>query len=126
MVRSAQFHDMARQALGWGRDAAGPGTSQVPALRIQPIAVPALVQPAARGRRGRHPGDLEVAGPRVELLPRLSAAYAATRGDDVRVVDVPAGEAVDGGVLLPGADALLAGPTFAEWLAGQPTAATGR
>ena len=43
----------------------------------------------------------------------------ARRGDDVRIEGVSApgvGELYESDALLPGPGALLAGPTFAEWL----------
>jgi hypothetical protein len=47
------------------------------------------------------------------------------RGDGLEVVEVrdpDDDEANEAGVLLPGPDALLRGPTFAEWLDAQPSA----
>jgi protein-disulfide isomerase len=41
VVRSAQFHDIARQAIGWGRNG---DRSTVPDLVIQPVAVDAMVE----------------------------------------------------------------------------------
>lgn len=115
VVRSAQFHDIARQAIGWGRD--GDRTT-VPDLVTQPIAVDAMVPVLLRAATGELPGPLtEVAGPRVEHLAALSTSYAARVGDPVEVVPGPVGDMVRDGVLLPGQDAHLVGPSFEEWLA---------
>ncbi len=114
VVRSGQFHDIARQAIGWGRD--GDRTT-VPDLVIQPVAVEAMVQVLLSAATGEIDGPLtEVAGPRREHLSKLSAAYAEWAGDPVNVVAAPIGEMVRNGVLLPNEAALLVGPTFAEWL----------
>ena len=114
VVRSAQFHDIARQAIGWGRD--GDQTT-VPDLVIQPVAVDAMVQVLLRAATGELPGPLtEVAGPQVEHLADLSSRFADRVGDPVTVVPAPVGDLVHHGILLPGTDAHLVGPSFAEWL----------
>ncbi len=120
VVRSAQFHDIARQAIGWGREG---NQTTVPDLVTQPIAVASMVQLLLRAASGEIEGPLtEVAGPRVEHLAALSARYAARVGDPVTVVPGPVGELVRDGVLLPGPDAHLVGPSFEEWLdAVEPT-----
>ncbi len=116
VVRSGQFHDIARQAIGWGRD--GDQTS-VPDLVIQPVAVDAMVQVLLQAATGELPGPLtEVAGPKVEHLADLSARFADHTGDPVAVVPAPVGDLVHDGILLPGTDAHLVGPSFEEWLAG--------
>lgn len=116
VVRSGQFHDIARQAISWGRD--GDQTT-VPDLVIQPVAVDAMVQVLLRAATGELPGPLtEVAGPRVEHLAALSTSYATNAGDAVTVVPAPVGDLVHDGILLPGTDAHLVGPSFEEWLSG--------
>ena len=118
IVRSAQFHDIARQAIGWGRSG---DTTIVPDLVIQPLAVAAMVEVLHDVASGARDGDLvEVAGPRIEHLTSMSTAFARHQGDDVQVVAGPVGEAVRGGILLPGPDAVLVGPTFDQWLTAQP------
>jgi uncharacterized protein YbjT (DUF2867 family) len=114
VVRSAQFHDIARQFLGWGRD--GDKTT-VPDLVIQPVAVQSMVDVLLRAATGEIDDPLtEVAGPRREHLGELSAAYAKHIGDPVDVVVVPVGDLVRKGALLPKEGAILVGPTFDEWL----------
>jgi uncharacterized protein YbjT (DUF2867 family) len=118
VVRSAQFDDLARQAIGWGR--AG-NTTTVPDLLIQPLTVAAMVGVLLDVATGARDGDLvEVAGPRTENLAAMSTAFARHQGDDVRVVVGPIGDAIRDGILLPSRDAVLVGPTFDEWLAAQP------
>ena len=62
----------------------------------------------------------EVAGPQREQLADLSTRYAAHVGDPVSIVAAPVGDAVRHGILLPGSQAHLVGPSFAEWLASVP------
>lgn len=115
VVRSAQFHAIASQAIGWGR--AGDATT-VPDLLIQPLAVSALVEVLVDVASGDRGGDtVEVAGPRTEHLAAMSTAFASHEGNNVHVIAGPVGDAVRDGVLLPSSDAVLVGPTFDEWLA---------
>ncbi|GAA5122276.1 SDR family oxidoreductase [Alloalcanivorax gelatiniphagus] len=114
VVRSAQFFDISRQAIGWGRD--GDNTT-VPDLVTQPVAVDAMVQVLLDAATGNVTDELtEVAGPHRETLAKLSSAYAERTGDPVRVTAAPVGDMVSNGVLLPGANARLVGPSFGEWL----------
>jgi uncharacterized protein YbjT (DUF2867 family) len=118
VVRSAQFHDIARQAIGWGRSG---DTTTVPDLLIKPVEVSAMVEVLIDVATGDKDGDLiEVAGPRAEHLATMSAAFARHEGDSVRVIAGPVGDAVRDGILLPSPEAVLVGPTFDEWLAAQP------
>jgi uncharacterized protein YbjT (DUF2867 family) len=115
VVRSTQFHDLARQALGWGR--AG-DTTTVPDLLIQPVAVASMVDVLIDVATGLREGDLvEVAGPEVEQLVAMSSEFARHQADNVRVVPGPVGDAVRDGILLPGRDVVAVGPSFEEWLA---------
>lgn len=114
VVRSAQFHDLARQMLGWGRDGE---KARVPDLVVQPLAVQSMVDVLLRAATGEIDAALtQVAGPRREHLAALSSAHAQHIGDPVDVVAVPVGNLVRDGILLPHESALLVGPTFAEWL----------
>jgi uncharacterized protein YbjT (DUF2867 family) len=115
VVRSSQFHDIARQAIGWGRDG---DRSTVSDLTIQPVAVIAMVEVLLAAATGAE--VTEVAGPQREQLADLSTRYAAHVGDSVSIVAAPVGDAVRHGILLPGSRARLVGPSFAEWLASVP------
>jgi uncharacterized protein YbjT (DUF2867 family) len=121
VVRSSQFYDIARQAIGWGRDG---DRSTVSDLTIQPVAVSAMVEvllAAATDATDAVDAEVtEVAGPQLEQLADLSTRYAAHVGDPVSIVAAPVGDAVRRGILLPGSRARLVGPTFAEWLASVP------
>jgi hypothetical protein len=64
---------------------------------------------------------LEIAGPREESLVDMAKLLVARRGDPIRIEGVsdpadPDRDLYKTGALLPGPDATLAGPTFAEWL----------
>jgi uncharacterized protein YbjT (DUF2867 family) len=70
-------------------------------------------------------GYTEVAGPREESLVEMASLLAARRGYPSNVEGVtdqsdPDHELNVNGALLPGPDAILAGPTFAEWLESAP------
>jgi uncharacterized protein YbjT (DUF2867 family) len=118
VLRSAQFHDIARQAIDWGR---ADGTTTVADLSIQPVDVGAMVDVLLEAAEGTRDGEVvEVSGPRTEHLATMSTLYAAYKDDNVRVVAGPVGEPVRDGVLLPGPDGVPVGPTFDEWLAAQP------
>ncbi|GIF70803.1 hypothetical protein [Asanoa siamensis] len=87
----------------------------------QPVAAAevgaALAEVVDGGPRGRVP---DVGGPRVERLPDLTRRLLRHRGR--RRTSVPVrlpdrtGRAMNGPDQLPGPDAVLRGPTFAEWL----------
>jgi hypothetical protein len=63
----------------------------------------------------------EIAGPREEDAVDLATPLMARRGDPVRIQGVsdpadPNREPNESGALLPGPHAIIAGPTFEEWL----------
>jgi hypothetical protein len=63
----------------------------------------------------------EIAGPREESLVGAAERLVAHRGDVVKIQpvheqDEATRELYESGALLPGPDAILAGPTFEEWL----------
>ena len=62
---------------------------------------------------------LQVAGPRAEELTEMAKLLIDRQGNSLRVQavsDPVDGEANESGVLLPGPNAILGGPTFEEWL----------
>jgi uncharacterized protein YbjT (DUF2867 family) len=119
VVRSAQFHDISGQAIGWGR---ADDTTTVPDLVIRPVAVDAMVEVLVDVASGQRDVEVvEVAGPHVEHLAAMSTAFARHEGDPVQVTAGPIGDAVRDGILLPAAGAVLVGPTFDEWLAARPS-----
>jgi uncharacterized protein YbjT (DUF2867 family) len=124
ILRAAQFHEFIGQMVEWStRD----GVAYLPQARTQPVAARAVAEELAALATDVEwvPSDDEpinqVAGPQEESLPALATALAAHRGDTLRVEGVsnpddPDSEGYRDGVLLPGPEAKLAGPTFAEWL----------
>jgi uncharacterized protein YbjT (DUF2867 family) len=114
IVRSTQFHDIARQAIGWGRNG---DQTVIPDLRIQPVAIPAMVEVLVAAATDEIQGDLiEVGGPGEERVADMSARYAAHVGDPVTIVPGPVGQPVSDGILLPHDGARLVGPSWSEWL----------
>ena len=70
---------------------------------------------------------LEIAGPREERLIEVAKLLATHRREAVQIEaasnpDDPDAALYESGALLPGPDAILAGPTFAEWLRDQTDA----
>jgi uncharacterized protein YbjT (DUF2867 family) len=119
IVRASQFHEFLPIAIEW---ATQDGVAYVPKMRTQPVATRALAeaiadfveQPSSGGRQ------IEIAGPQEELLPDLARLLFDHHDSSIEieaVVDPVDGERHEQGALLPGPDALLVGPTFAEWLA---------
>jgi uncharacterized protein YbjT (DUF2867 family) len=124
ILRAAQFHEFVAQLLDWGTQN---GVAYVPAMQTQLVAARTVAESLvelARTWDSRDQSDAipEVAGPRVERLVEMARLVAHTRGGPERVEERsdpsdPDRElfATDG--LLPGPQAILAGPTFEEWLA---------
>ena len=127
VLRAAQFHEFVAQLVEWGRQGE---VSLVPSMRIQPVAArtvaQALADLAADPESAPAPGSsevpmLEIAGPREENLADLARLLVARRGDPLRIEGAsdpadPDRDLYETGALLPGPDAILAGPTFEEWL----------
>ncbi len=127
VLRAAQFHEFVAQLVEWGRQGE---VSLVPSMRIQPVAArtvaQALADLATDPESAPAPGSsevpmLEIAGPREENLADLARLLVARRGDPLRIEGAsdpadPDRDLYETGALLPGPDAILAGPTFEEWL----------
>lgn len=119
VLRAAQFHEFVEQLVEWSTQG---DVAYVPQMRAQLVAARTVaealadlaVDPTAA------PGPtLEVAGPREENLVEMAKLLIARRGNSLRVEavsDPVDGDANESGVLLPGPDARLGGPTFEEWL----------
>jgi uncharacterized protein YbjT (DUF2867 family) len=126
LLRAAQFHELVSQFVDWGRQV-GTNVSYVPRMRTQLVAARTVAQALAElatdvatATAGSAP-ILEIAGPRVENLADAAARLQARRGDPVRIEGVidptdPDRELYEAGAQLPGPRAILAGPTFDEWL----------
>jgi uncharacterized protein YbjT (DUF2867 family) len=115
VIRIAQFHELVESLLDSDRSV---GTARVRRLRTQPVAAraaaEALLELVAVGGE-----PAEIAGPRPEWLPDLARLVAERRDDAELEIEEWSGaerELYEGGALLPGGDARLVGPTFADWL----------
>ena len=128
ILRAAQFHEFVAQLVEWGTRGE---VAYVPKMRTQLVAARTVAQTLAdiatgavdatpdTGAGGDRP-FLEVAGPREESLVEMATLLASRRGHPSRIESVSDPADVDGlnenGGLLPGPGAILAGPTFKEWL----------
>jgi len=124
ILRAAQFHEFVEELVDWGRQE--DGSSRVPRARMQLVAARAvgekLVELATDPAAPR-PGEPfpEIAGPREESLVEVAKLLAERRGDPERVEetrepDDATRKVYESGGLLPGPEAILAGPTYEEWL----------
>jgi uncharacterized protein YbjT (DUF2867 family) len=119
VLRAAQFHEFVEQLVQWGTQG---DVAYVPEMRTQLVAARTVAQALAdlAVDPTAAPGPtLEVAGPREESLVEMAKLLVARRGNSLRVEavsDPVDGDANESGVLLPGPDARLGGPTFEEWL----------
>jgi uncharacterized protein YbjT (DUF2867 family) len=127
ILRAAQFHEFVEELMMWGRQG---DVSYLPQMRTQLVAARTVAQALATLATGpesesQSDGILEIAGPRAEDLVEMASLLAARRGDPARVEEAgdqsdPDAELLANGALLPGPDAVLAGPTFEEWLDWSP------
>lgn len=125
ILRAAQFHEFVPQFLEWGRQG---DVIYVPQMRTQLVAARTVAEALAELANGSTPAAEtsgatipEIAGPREERLVDVAKLLVARRGDSVRIEavsdpDDPEQALYASGALLPGPDAVLAGPTFEQWL----------
>jgi uncharacterized protein YbjT (DUF2867 family) len=127
VLRAAQFHEFVPQLVDWGRRGE---VSYVQKMRIQPVAARSVAEALVDLATAEEPESApvagpepfwEIAGPREESLVDLAAQYVGRHGDPVKIEGVsnssdPDRDVYETGALLPGAGAILAGPTFEEWL----------
>jgi uncharacterized protein YbjT (DUF2867 family) len=119
ILRATQFHEFVGQLVEWGRQG---DVAYVPKMRTQLIAARTVAEALAdlAVDPDAVPGPvLEIAGPREESMVEAAGLLVAERGDPVRIEGVTWDPLYEEGAALPGPDATLAGPTFAEWLAAQ-------
>jgi uncharacterized protein YbjT (DUF2867 family) len=126
ILRASQFHEFVAELVDWGRQN---GVSYVPKMRTQLVAARtvaealaelATVPDSAAAGAGTAP-IREIAGPRADSLVEMARLLVARRGDPVRIEGAinpadPDADLYEQGALLPGPHAILAGPTFEEWL----------
>ena len=123
VLRAAQFHEFVPELMAWGTQG---DVSYLPRMRTQLVAARTVAEaladlataPRATSSSAPFP---EIAGPREESLVGAATLFASRTGQPLRVEAVsdpgnPYLELYEGGALLPGLHATLAGPTFVEWL----------
>jgi uncharacterized protein YbjT (DUF2867 family) len=122
ILRAAQFHEFIPVVMEWSRRG---DVVEMPEMRTQVVAArnvaEALADMTLDGSEPASGSIPEIAGPREERAAQLARLYAKHTGDAVEIEEVSNPEFPDyeintNGGLLPGPDATLAGPTFAEWL----------
>ncbi|MDQ4052014.1 MAG: NAD(P)H-binding protein [Actinomycetota bacterium] len=117
ILRAAQFHEFAEMSIVWGRNG---DTTTVDDLVSQPVATAEIARVLVELATGEREGELvELAGPKREQIADLARRVVARRGENLTVVAREAPDSIKGGALLPGPDAIIAGPTFDEWLKDQ-------
>lgn len=123
ILRSAQFHEFVAVLMEWGRQG---DAVYLPKMRSQLVAARAVAEALANLATAQPvTGPIrEIAGPREENLAEMAQLLAIQRGDPVRIEEVsntadPDAHLNEDGSLLPGPHAILAGPTFSEWLDSQ-------
>ena len=118
VLRATQFHEFVAQMLDWGRQG---DVAYVAKMRTQLVAARTVAEAIAELIDDAAPtGQIaEIAGPREESLVEAARLLARRTGDPIRiepVSDPVLGQALESGAMLAGPDAMLAGPTFAEWV----------
>jgi uncharacterized protein YbjT (DUF2867 family) len=124
VVRAAQFHEFVEQLVAWGTDGS---VSRVPKMRTQLVAAETVAETLADvaiAPGGASPERVEIAGPRPETLVEIATLLSAHRDDGLSIEEVsdpadPDADLFANDGLLPGEGAILAGPTYEEWLNGQ-------
>jgi uncharacterized protein YbjT (DUF2867 family) len=120
IVRAAQFHEFVPQVVEWSRQ---DDLVRIPIMRTQVVAARTVAETVADVATSDSEGAdiVEIAGPREERFAELARLYLAAQEDPARVEEAsdsedPNRELNENGGLLPGPGAILAGPTFEEWL----------
>jgi uncharacterized protein YbjT (DUF2867 family) len=119
ILRAAQFHEFVGQLLDWGTQN---GVGYMWEMQTQLVSAKVVGEQVAKLVDGDAPEITEVAGPRVESMVEAARLVAAKRGAPATVQGAPApadAELYENGGALPGPGAVLAGPSFEEWLRAQ-------
>ena len=124
IVRAAQFHEFVEVLMDWGRQ---DDVSYVWALRTQLVSARTVAEElvdlaTASDAEFDAAETMEIAGPREERLVEAARLLVERRGERLRVEELPTdpsdpdSERYANGAALPGPNAKLAGPSFADWL----------
>lgn len=130
ILRSAQFHELVSLMIGWGRQG---DVSYVQEMRTQLVAASAVAEALADlataaddvwSAPSTEAPIAEIGGPREESMVAMATLLAARTGEPLKIEGVdntadPDHELYTTDAPLPGPGAILAGPTFEEWLDGQ-------
>ncbi len=119
VLRAAQFHEFTEMMLDWTTQG---DTAYVPKMRTQLVAARTVAERLAAMVVEPDGADVvEIAGPHEVNLASATAKLAARRGGPAHVREVvldddPNHRLQADGALLPRPGAIIAGPTFDEWL----------
>ena len=121
VLRAAQFHELVGQLVEWGTQGE---VSYVPRMRTQLVAARTVAEALADLATAPETGGTrfsQIAGPREESLVEMATLLASRQGHPSKIEGVsdpgdPDHELNENGALLPGPGAILAGPTFEQWL----------
>jgi uncharacterized protein YbjT (DUF2867 family) len=122
ILRATQFHEFVGTLLDWSTQGEVGYVSQMRTQLVSARSVAeALANLAAAPVWARQEGAaLEIGGPRPENLVDAATLLAARRGYPAKVelasTDADPYAGMDPDALLPGPGAILAGPTFEDWL----------
>jgi hypothetical protein len=123
--RRSRVHEFVAQLVEWGTQGE---VGYVQKMRTQLVAARAVAETLVDLATEQGPVAsagapmLEIAGPREERLGEMATLLVSRRGGPLKIEEVsdpsdPDHELLENGTLLPGPDAILAGPTVEEWLA---------
>lgn len=119
ILRAAQFHEFTEMMLDWNTRG---DSAYIPATRTQLVAARTVAEELVRlALADSAPEMTEIAGPEELNLAAATARLAARRGAPARVEEIiddqdPNRDLQAAGALLPGPGAIIAGPTFEQWL----------
>jgi hypothetical protein len=114
ILRATQFHEFPGQMISWTRS---DGVARLPNPRVQTVAARTVAEQLIELAQGEPRGMArDLAGPEQADLVELARTFVKRRELDVEV-QVDDDGAIPDGALLPDEGALIAGPTFEEWLA---------
>ena len=122
ILRATQFHEFLGTLLDWGTQGE---VGYVPDMRTQLVAARSVAETLAKLASApawsKQEGPaLEIGGPRPENLVDAAPLLAAKQGRPAKVelatTDADPYAGMDRDALLPGPGAILAGPTYEDWL----------
>jgi uncharacterized protein YbjT (DUF2867 family) len=120
VIRATQFHEFVAQLVEWGTQGDVAYMQNMRTQLVDPRSVAEVVADVVEEGPGGVP-MIEVGGPREESLVDMATLLAKKRKLPVRIEGVtdqsdPDHKLYEQGALLPGPDAILAGPTYEAWL----------